>query len=149
MLSNPSHLVSCLSSSSTHKVKLYNCTTENHTSKVHLDLHSLLQNGVRLSGVDKPSTFRGSWAKCKVGTTFGFMTENDNVTGSHAPVTLGSAQPGQWSIRDTGGFFGPLTPNPPIHSPPDSPIPTPSQPPASSHTQILLTLSDRNHPVIL
>lgn len=118
-------------SSSSHKLKLYNYTRENHTSKVHLDLQSLPENRVKLSGIDKSSAFHVSWARSRVGMTFGSMTVNDNVTCSHAPVTLGSAQPGQWSIRDTGGFFGPLTP------PPFPPIPTPSQcldqPPACSH----------------
>lgn len=53
----------------------------------------------------------------RVGLTFGSMTVNDNVTGSQAPVTLGSTQPGQWSNHDTGGLFGRPTPNPPFPAP--------------------------------
>lgn len=89
---------------------------------------------------------------CRVGMTFESTTVNDNVTGCNAPVTLGSAQWGQWSIEHTGGCFGPPTPTFPSTTP-YFPIPTlfqwldqPSSSPHMAPHSVRQPL--RHHPVI-
>lgn len=62
----------------------------------------------------------------RAGMTFKPMTGNDNVTGSNAPVKLGSAPSDRRSVHDTRGFFGPTSPTHPSTTHYFS-IPTPSQ----------------------
>lgn len=62
------------------------------------------KNGAEFNGADKSSV---TWLQRRVGMTFRFTTVNDNVIGSRAPVTTGSAKLVQWSIQDTGDFCTP------------------------------------------
>lgn len=101
--------------------------------KVHLDLLSCLRDELNVL-LSRSLLLYVSWVRCRVGTASESMTGNGNVTGSHAPVTVASTGPGQWSIQETGGLFGPLTPNKPIWSPlsPHTEPVWPDQPPDSS-----------------